>query len=321
MRDPTKKYALKRLAMLPLVLFLASVLIFGLVRVGPGDPVLLMLGRGAQPEAVQAIRMNLGLNKPLYVQYADWIIGALQGNFGETLVIKAGTDILPLLISRLQVTLTLGAVALLGAILIAIVAGTIAGTNRNQIEDYTATSSAVLGISMPNYWVGFLLIVIFGVELSVLPTTGYVSPWKYPIKGVKHLLLPAIAMALPMAAVLTRMLRSELLEKRDAGYIEVAQAFGLSDRSVFRHYWFSNSLIPLITVIGIQSRYILGGVVVIEEVFSIPGIGSLLTQALFNFDFPLVQAIVIVFVAIIILSNLIVDLAYGYLDPRVGYNQ
>lgn len=321
MKSYIKQFILKRLATLPVVLFFASVLIFGIVRIGPGNPVLLVLGRGASDEAIQSMTQQLGLDQPYPVQYIDWMTNVLQGDFGTSLVLKSGTEALPLIISRLQVSLTLGMLALLWAILIAVGAGVLAATHRNELEDYFATSSAILGISMPNYWLGFLLIIVFGVELNVLPTFGYVSPWKQPVTGLQHMLLPSIAMGLPMAAVLTRMLRSELLEKQDANYIEVARAFGLSNNTVFRHYWFSNSLIPLTTVIGIQIRYILGGVVVIEEVFSIPGVGSLLTQALFNFDFPLVQGITILFVTFILLTNLLVDVTYAYLDPRVSYQQ
>lgn len=321
MRTYIKRFVLKRLATLPIVLFLASVLIFGIVRIGPGNPVLLMLGRGASEEAIRSATQELGLNRPYHEQYLDWVASLLQGDLGTSYVLQSGAEVLPLILSRLKVSLTLGALALLWALLIAITAGVIAATHRNELQDYTATTGAILGISMPNYWLGFLLIIIFGVELNILPTFGYVSPWQQPVSGFKHMLLPSIAMGLPMAAVLTRMLRSELLEKRDASYIEVARSFGLSNETVFWQYWFSNSLIPLTTVVGIQIRYILGGVVVIEEVFSIPGVGSLLTQALFNFDFPLVQGITIIFVTLIVLTNLFVDLAYAYLDPRVSYEQ
>ena len=319
MRPDLWRYVFKRLLTVIPVGFIATIAIFLLVRVGPGNPVVIMLGKGASDETIREMERKFGLDQPLPVQYFDWITSVLQGDFGESIVISSGADVLPMLIGRLQVTLTLGLFALVFAIIIALVAGTIAATYHGRFPDYFATSVSVLGVSMPNYWLGYMLIIVLSVNLNLLPSFEYVSPWAHPIEGFRHILLPALTIGLPISAVLSRMLRSEMLEKRDEEYLEVAHAFGIDRRRIFTQYWLRNSLIPVVTVLGVQIRYLLGGAVIIEEVFGIAGSGRLLASAIFAYDFQVIQSTVLVFVVFVIASNLLVDVAYAILDPRVKY--
>jgi len=278
-----------------------------------------MLGRGASPETIAALEEEFGINDPYYIQYLDWIFEVIRGDLGRSIVIASDQEVLPLIIRRLSITLTLALFAVVLAIALAVVAGTTAAIYHGKFPDFAATSGSMLGISMPNYWLGYMLIIIFAINLGILPTFDYVSPWEEPVTGFKHIIMPAFTLGLPISAVLARMLRSELLEHRNKLYIEVAHGFGLPRRTVSVQYWFRNSLIPVITVLGNQMRYLLGGAVIIEEVFGIPGTGRLLADAVFSFDFQLVQGVVLVFVIFVLSANLLVDITYAILDPRISY--
>jgi peptide/nickel transport system permease protein len=238
---------------------------------------------------------------------------------GKSLTLARGFSVTSLIKARLHVTGFLGLIAVVIALLVAFPAGTISALRRQKLEDHIATTSAVLGISMPDFWLGYMLVLVFSLTFNLFPTMGYVSFFKDPIDSLRHILLPAMAIAAPMGAVITRILRSSLLDNMNKEYVLVAKAFGMPNRKVFIHYMLKNSLIPTITVIGLQIRYLLGGVVVIEKVFSLPGLGSLLADAVFARDFFVVQSSAMVIVFIVLSLNLIIDIMYMFIDPRVEY--
>jgi peptide/nickel transport system permease protein len=205
------------------------------------------------------------------------------------------------------------------ALIIALPAGTISALRRRHVEDYAVTTVAVAGISMPDFWFGFMLVIFFSIKINLFPSMGYVRFLEDPIKAFHHILLPGIAIAGPMAAVIARMVRASILDTITKEFVTVAKAFGLSSKDIFFNYVWRNSLIPIATIVGLQVRYLLGGVVVIEKVFSLPGIGSLLADAAFGRDIFLVQGIVVVFLFIILVINLIVDVSYVFIDRRVKF--
>jgi len=320
MSQNTLEYILKRLTFLIPVLLLTSLLMFSLVYLTPGDPVTIMLGmEQASPEAVETIREQLGLNAPPHVQYLKWVWGMLHGDFGLSISYLPGKPIFSLILQRLPVTLTLAIFSLLIALAIGIPAGIISATKRGKAIDFVTTSISILGISMPGFWVGFMLMLLFSIKLGWVPTIGFVGFFESPWDSFRHIVLPAIAVGAPLGAVITRMLRSCILENMKKDYVDMAKAYGLPRRKVFFQYIFRNSLIPTITVIGLNVRYLIAGTVVIEKVFALPGVGALLADAVFARDFLLVQGTVVVLVTGVVLSNLLVDVIYGILDPRIEY--
>jgi peptide/nickel transport system permease protein len=320
MTSSTLKYILERLCYFVPVLILASVLMFSIIHLTPGDPVTIMLGmEGASPDVVQTLREQLGLNRPLHIQYLSWLWNMVQGDFGHSIAYLKGEPIANLIKQRLPVTFTLGIFALLIALAIGIPIGIISSTHRGQIIDYCATTFSILGISMPGFWVGFMLILIFSLKLGWLPTIGFVSFLDSPLQGFRHIIMPAFALGIPLGALITRMLRTSMLENLRKDYVLMARAFGIPNMKIVYHYVFRNSLITTITVIGLNVRYLVAGSVVIEKVFGIAGLGALLADAVFARDFVVVQGTVMVLVILIVVANLIVDVLYAYLDPRITY--
>lgn len=312
-------YVVKRILYFIPATIAITVIVFLVLHLTTADPVAIMLGESATDESVAALREQMGLNKPLYLQYWGWFSGLLHGDMGSSLTLARGYPIASLIKARLHVTGYLSITAIVITLLIAFPAGTISALRRQKVEDYIATTSAVLGISMPDFWLGFMLVLVFSLTFSLFPTMGYVDFFKNPLGSFHHILLPAMAIAAPMGAVVTRILRSSLLDNINKEHVLVAKSFGMPNRKIFVHYILKNSLIPTITVIGLQIRYLLGGVVVIEKVFSLPGLGSLLADAVFARDFFVVQSIAMVIVFIILSLNLIIDVLYVFIDPRVRY--
>ena len=313
-------YTLNRLFYAIPVLILTSVFMFSLIYLTPGDPVTVMLGmEGGSAETAETLREQLGLNDPPHIRYFRWLGSMLRGNFGTSICYLPGKHITTLIKERIPVTLTLGLFSLGFALLIGIPAGIISATKRGKLTDYTATSLAILGISMPGFWVGFMMIILFSLKLDWLPTIGFVSFFDNPWTAFKHIIMPALAIALPLGAVITRILRSSILENINKDYVEMAKAYGIPSNSLFLHYVLSNSFIATITAIGLNIRYLIAGTVVIEKVFAIPGMGALLADSVFARDFILVQGTVMVLVTAVLLSNLIVDIIYVFLDPRINY--
>jgi peptide/nickel transport system permease protein len=314
------KYILRRLFYLIPILILTSILTFSIIYLAPGDPVTIMLGmETGSKEVAETLRNQLGLNRPPYVQYFQWISKMLQGNFGYSIAYLKGQSIAILIRQRLPVTLTLAIFSLFVALCLAIPIGAISAIHRGQFVDHIITTFSILGISMPGFWVGFILIILFSLKLGWLPTIGFVSFSENPWQALRHIAMPGFALAIPLAAVIGRMLRVGMLENFSKEYVLTAKAFGIPNHKLIFHYVLRNSLIPTITVIGLNVRYLVAGSVVIEKVFGIAGLGALLADAVFARDFVVLQGSVMVLVTLIVLANLVVDVLYAYLDPRITY--
>jgi peptide/nickel transport system permease protein len=313
---PVLRFLALRLLGAVAILLLGAAVVFLTMKAAPGDPALTALGESASPEVVAAFRARYALDAPLPVQFWLWLSGILRGDFGTSLVVAAGRPIGELILQRLPATVFVGLLALTMAIVIAFVLGTIAALQRGKTADMVATSVAVLGISMPDFWLSYVLIFGLSLSLGLFPAYGFVPPSQSFLGALHASFLPALAIAAPMAAVFARTLRAALLEVMRRPYVMAARSYGFSGRFVFLHFILRNALIPFITVVGLQVRYLLGGVVVIERIFGVPGIGSLMVDAAFGRDYPLVQACAVTFLAIVLSVNLLVDLICTLLDPR-----
>ncbi len=289
-----------------LVVFGVSVVTFFLTFLS-GDPAELMLPTGATPEQMAAFRREWGFDDPLYVQYGRFLGRALQGDLGVSL--RHGQPALPLIAERLPATLQLTVTAMLLAIALAIPLGVVSATHRGGPIDLAAMGVALAGQAVPNFWLAIMMILLFAVSLGWLPTSGRGGP--------EHVVLPAVAIAINLMALLTRLVRSTMLEVLNEDYVRTARAKGLGELVVLVRHALRNALIPLVTVIGLQFGYILGGAVVIETVFTWPGVGLFTVQAITNRDYPVVQAAVMILATAVVLINLVVDLLYAYLDPRI----
>lgn len=300
------------------VLALVSVVIFGLIRLVPGDPAIVMLGADADPARLAAVRAELGLNDPIYVQYLDYISDAIRGDLGRSYV--TNREVSAAIAARLPTTLFLTLAGFLVSLTIAIPAGLLSATNRGKTLDGVGLSFGLLGVSIPNFWLGIVLLIAFGVNLDWLPVAGYVSPLENPVEGIRYLILPGVTLGTAMAAVVTRMLRSELLEELRREYLDAVRMKGVSDLRVLGHAT-KNAFIPVVTVIGMQFGYLLGGSVVVEQVFSIPGMGRLLLDAIGSRDYITLQGVVLVYTTFFVAVNVVVDAAYFYLNPKLRGEQ
>jgi peptide/nickel transport system permease protein len=309
------RYALRRTLLVLVTLFGVSVITFGVTNILPGSVAALILGTRANPERIAALEQQLGLNEPLYLRYIDWITGVLRGNLGQS--IRFDEPIAGLLAQRLPASIFLAGTALTIAILIAIPLGVAAAIDSDGQKDLAASLTAFIGISLPNFFWGIVLILVFAKYLPVLPPAGYTNPLVDPIQGFSHVLLPALALGFSLMAHLTRMTRSSLMEELRSEYIRLARSKGISEGRIVYVHALRNAFLPVLTVIGFQLGYLFGGIIVIEQVFSYPGLGSITFQALLNRDVPLIQATVLVIATIFMLSNLVVDLLYAVIDPRI----
>ena len=296
-----------------MVVFLASVLVFLGVRAIPGDPATALGGADATPAALEAVRHEYLLDRPLPVQYARWGWLALQGNLG---VDQSKLPIARTIITRLPLTLELATLSILVAILVGISAGVIAAARRGRPSDYAATVAALVGLSVPHFWLGLLLITWFSVDLHWLPASGYVTV-RHPIANLQHLLMPCIVLGTGFAAVLMRQTRSAMLTALGADYVRTARAKGLSEWSVVVRHALRNSLITVTTLIGLDFGALISGAVVTETVFGIPGFGRLTIDAFNRRDYALIQGIVLVAAVAYVIINLAVDVVYSLLDPRI----
>lgn len=290
-------------------------MVFVLLRIAPGDPAAVALGVNATPEALAARRAELGTDRPLIVQYLDWIGGMLAGNFGTSFT--SGQDISPLIIDRTQVSLILVLAAMVVAMLIAIPVGTYAAVRHRHVDGVAVTASSQIGIAIPGFLFGILLVGIFAVRLGWFPANGWVPPAEDFGGFLSRLVLPVLSLAAVQAAIMTRYVRSAVLEVMSEDFLRTARAKGLSPiRALVRH-GLRNAAIPVITVVGVQMAFLVIGAVVIERVFVIPGLGSLLIDSIGNRDLMTVQSVVMVLVVITIVINLLVELTYTVLDPRI----
>jgi peptide/nickel transport system permease protein len=309
------RYVATRLISLIPILFGTSVVAFFLVRLVPGDPAIALLGMEADARSLAALRQQLALDQPIIVQYVTWLGHILTGDFGRS--IQGGRAVFPLLMGALAPTALLSAAALVISLVIAIPAGIVAATRRNSGADYAASFLALCGLSLPSFWLGILLILMFSIYLPLFPASGYVSPWVDPVAHLRHLVLPALTLGAALAAATMRMTRAAMLEVLRADYVRTARAKGLSRRRVIWVHALRNARIPIVTLLGIQLGQLLGGVVITETVFSWPGIGKLTVDAIFARDYPVVQGAVLLTATLFVLINLLTDLVYTVLDPRV----
>ncbi len=301
------------------MMLLASVLVFGMLRLIPGDPVSVYVGSDATPEVVEAVTARLGLDQPLPVQYWYWLTGAVQGDLGESF--RSGIPVSELVARAFPATLELAIAAFLLAAVVGLTTGTIAALRARTLIDsiITTVNSAILGI--PGFWFGILLILVFSQWLGLLPAGGRVPLLEDPIAGIKSLILPAFALSLNTMAIWSRFMRTALLETLDDDYVRTAVAKGLSYRKVVIGHAFRNAMVPVVTVMGVSFGRLLGGAVVIESVFAWPGVGRLIVQSLSNRDYVVVQALVLMLVLVFLVVNFLVDVSYGLLDPRIKVGQ
>jgi peptide/nickel transport system permease protein len=309
------RYLALRLASLVPILFGTSLVVFGLTRLIPGDPVTAMLGMEATNEAIEALRRRFALDQPLPVQFAAWLGNILTGDFGRS--IQSGREVFPLLMQAFVPTLWLSLAATVISLAIAIPAGVIAATRRDTAADYSASFVALCGLSMPSFWLGVLLILVFSIHLPILPASGYVPPGQDFLAFLSHLILPAVTLGTALAAAVMRMTRSTMLEVLQADYVRTARAKGMRRRTVIWRHAFGNAQIPIVTLLGIQFGQLLGGVVITETVFSWPGIGKLTVDAIFARDYPVVQGAVLLTAVLFVLINLVTDILYTLIDPRL----
>lgn len=299
------------------VALLASVVLFLLIKMTPGDPVAIILGEQITPENYEALRRDLGLDKPLPVQFVVWLGRVLQGDFGKSL--RNGIPVSDEIMARLPATLQLGAAALIISMLIAVPLGVLSAVYRKSPIGFFATAFTQVGVSLPNFVFAYILIYLFALNLRLLPPGGYVAPTDDPLEFLRRLILPAFTLSLFGAATQTRFIRSGLLETLYQDYVRTARAKGLSERMVIMRHAMRNALIPVVTILGLQVGAILEGAFITEFVYAWPGIGRLAVQALGSRDYPTVQAVVLIAVFAFLLANLLVDIAYAYLDPRISY--
>ncbi|MFB6129809.1 MAG: ABC transporter permease [Salinigranum sp.] len=313
------RYILERILWAIPVVLLATFFIFSMMFLAPGGPVQALLGTAGNHAQVQQLRAQLGLNRPIPVQYADWLVHMLQGDLGNSLVTKAGAPVSELIFGRIGVTIELAAYALLIALVIAIPSGILSALHRNTWIDHVSRLGSIVGVSIPYFWLGLVVIVLFGVYLhQSWVLQGYVPLSKGLVANLRSLFLPALVLSVPYVAQIARMTRSSMLDALNSDYVRTGRAMGLKQRTVVYRDAFRNGFIPVFTVIGMSFGLLIRGTVLIEIVFTIPGIGKLLTQAAFTRDFPVLQGLMFVIALIFVLTNLFVDIMYPFIDPRIA---
>jgi peptide/nickel transport system permease protein len=313
------RYILRRLVIMVPVAFLASVMLFILLKLTPGDPVLIMLGERATAQNYEALRHDLGLDQPYPIQYLAWISHIAQGDFGKSL--RNGAPVIGEIKARLPATLQLGITALLMGVVVALPLGILSAVFRRSPVGFFASAFSQVGVAIPGFFVGLVLIYVFSLSLRWLPPGSYTSFTDSPGEWLRRLILPAITLSLFGAATQTRFIRSGLLDTLHQDYIRTARAKGFGDTAVIMRHALRNALIPSITLLGLQVGAILEGAFIVESVFAWPGIGRLAVQSLGARDYPIVQAVVLLAVFVFLFANLIVDIAYAYLDPRISFTR
>ncbi len=297
------------------VLFFVSVIIFVLINLVPGDAARLFLGEEAPPDALAALRRELGLDRPLYVQYLRWVGGMFRGDFGHSF--KDNRQVLATVLQKVPVTAELSFAALLIAWAIAIPAGVLAAWRRRTAVDYSASAVALTGLSIPNFWLGIMLIYLFAVNLRWLPASGFVPLTQDPGRNLRTIVMPAFVLGVVLAAFVMRQLRSSMLEVLTTDYVRTASAKGLGERVVLVRHALRNAVIPVITVMGIQLGTLLGGAVITESIFALPGLGRLAVESIYSRDYPMLEGVVLFSAFSILFVNLVVDIVYSLIDPRI----
>lgn len=309
-----RAYALRKLGISLFTLLIASMVVFAGARALPGDTALAMAGETADPQVLEAIRQEYGLDEPLPVQYANWIGHALRGDLGESA--QTGLSVSAVLAERLPVTLQLAGMSLLIALLIGLPLGILAAVRRGTAVDHMSTTGALMGMSVPNFWLGILFILWFAVGLGWLPASGYVPFTESPIDNLSRMIMPATVLATGIAAVIMRQMRAAMLQSLGADYIRTARAKGLSEKRVIGLHALRNSLTTVVTVVGLELGALISGVVITEQIFVIPGLGKLTLDSVFTRDYAGLQGVVLLTATAYILVNFLVDLSYSWLNPR-----
>jgi peptide/nickel transport system permease protein len=312
-------YLIRRLLQLVLVLFFVTLTVFTILRLSPGDPVMTMVGSlpDVTPEMIEAARRSLGLDQPIYLQYASWLGNLLRGDMGRSYINK--TEVAAVIAARLPASLELAAAAFMLALVIAVPSGILAAVYRRTWIDHLATAFVTIGIAIPGFWLAIMLVLLFSVVLGWLPSSGHVPFMADPLKNLQLLILPSLTMAILLAAPTMRFLRSSMLDVLGEDYVRTARAKGLNERSVVARHALRNALIPTVTWVGLQFAGLIGGGVVVEWVFGWPGLGWLTVHAITSRDYFVVQGTVLVVATVFVVVNLVVDLLYVALDPRVRY--
>ena len=315
-------YIIRRLLLALFCLFMITLIVFFAMRLLPGDPIIIYIGRGQMSsalseEGMEKLRHEFGLDKPIMVQYLKWVSGVVRLDFGDSFVYSM--PVRTILWERLPVTINLGLYAFVFSTLLGIMGGLLAAVKRGQWADRIVTPLSYIGICIPVFWLGILMIYVFGLKLNWLPIIGYTSPFEDFWMSIKQAIMPVICLTIGALAATARQMRSSMLEVIRQDYIRTAWSKGLRERIIIFRHALKNSLIPVITVLGLHLAFILGGSVIVETVFSIPGIGNLMVSSIFSHDYAVVQTCTFVFAVIVIFANLIVDISYGWLDPKVQY--
>lgn len=309
------QYALKRMGSLFISLIVASLVIFACIEIVPGDPASFMLGINAQPDTIAALRDELGLNQSLAQRYLSWIGGLVMGDLGTSYTYRSPVS--AIVADRLQISLPLALYALSLTIVIAFPVGLLAAAKRGSAADVTVMGATQLGIAIPNFWFAMLMVLVFAINLRWFSAGGFPGWDTGFFAAMKALTLPAIALALPQASILSRLMRSSLLDTLSEDYVRTARAKGLRRRQVMWHHALRNALIPVLTIIGLQFSFLLAGAIIIENVFFLPGLGRLVFQAITQRDLIVVESVVMLLVFAVIVVNFLVDLAYAWVDPRL----
>ena len=308
-------YALKRLVTAVPTLLLVALAVFGLMRLVPGDPAQLMLGDAADPAQIQSLRASMGLDKPIPVQFALWLRSALAGDLGTSLA--NGQKVLPLVLDRFQVTATIVLMAVALAALVSVPLGLLAAWRQNSVLDLAVVSVATLLLSVPSFWLGLLLLLLFGLELGWLPVVGYVGFREDAGAALQYVVLPVATLVLVETGVLTRMARASAIDVLRLEYVAHARSKGLSESAVLLRHVLPNAFAPTLTLLGVVLGHLLGGIAVIETVFTLPGLGRLLVDGIYGRDYPVVQGTMLFVATIYVLVNIATDLLYPLFDPRV----
>jgi peptide/nickel transport system permease protein len=308
-------FALRRLSSAIPTLFLVSILVFALLKLLPGDPVIALAGEERDPAVIAYLNVKYGFDQPLYVQYAKWLGGVMQGDFG--LSIRTRLPIGEMLLQKLPVTLQLSVMAMTIAIIVGVPLGVLAATSRGRVTDYLVSTIGLAGLSAPNFWLGIMLILLFSVQLGWLPSGGYVGLFEDPVANLRYTLLPSLVLATAAVAIVMRHTRSAMLVALRQDYIKTARAKGLRERVVVVRHALRNGLVPVVTSSTLYLGELLSGAVLTEQVFGIPGFGKMIVDGVFSRDYAVVQAVVLCTAVLFLLMSLIADLAYVILNPRL----